>query len=292
MVNRLWRWHFSEGLVRSVDNFGKLGEPPVNSTLLNWLGQEFVRSGWSLKAMHRIMLNSATYQMGSAPDRRQEEIDPDNRFQWRTNIRRLEAEAIRDSLLAVSGLLDNSMGGSLLHVKNREFFFDHTSKDETNYDSFRRSVYLPVVRNHLYDVFALFDYADASVPNGDRPASTVASQSLFMMNSELMIRSSEALAAMALKCEPANVDGRMNWLYNRIYGRPATEVDLAAAHRLLAELAAPAEVVSLGACGNGSAGAPEDSIAASTSAAAANSLEAWTALCHVLLAANEFVHVR
>ena len=102
-------------------------------------------------------------------------------------MRRLEAEAIRDSLLAASGILDTSMGGSMLHVKNREFIFNHTSMDETRYGSLRRSVYLPVVRNHLFDVFELFDYSDASVLNGSRSTSTVAPQALFMMNSELVL---------------------------------------------------------------------------------------------------------
>src|SRR5439155_5864271 len=154
MVNRIWRWHFGRGIVRSVDNFGLLGERPSHPQLLDWLARRFVADGWSLMAMHRLILLSATYQMSAGRDPHAAEIDPDNRLLWRTNVRRLEAEAIRDSLLAVAGLLDRSAGGpALAHVKNRGYLFDHTSKDETTYGSRRRSVYLPVIRNHLYDVF-------------------------------------------------------------------------------------------------------------------------------------------
>ncbi len=157
MVNRLWRWHFGRGLVGTPDNFGRLGESPTHPELLDWMAHRFVDKGWSIKAMHRLILLSATYQMSSDFDANAARVDPENRLLWRMNVRRLEAEPIRDALLAVSGRLDRRMGGSLLEVKNRAYFFDHTSKDATSYDSPRRSVYLPIVRNHLYDVFQLFD---------------------------------------------------------------------------------------------------------------------------------------
>src|SRR5213083_1388382 len=111
------------------------------------------------------------------------------------NVRRLEAEAIRDSLLAASGLLDSTMGGpALAHVKNRDYLFDHTSKDKTTYVSNRRSIYLPVIRNNLYEVFQLFDAPDAAVPNGDRATTTVPTQALFFLNSELAARAADTLA--------------------------------------------------------------------------------------------------
>src|SRR5690606_331124 len=186
IANRLWRWHFGKGLVSTPDNFGLLGQPPSNPELLDWLAAELVANDWSLKAMHRRIMLSSTYQLSSESCEECAAIDPDNRYHWRADVRRLEAEIIRDAMLAARGLLDKKMGGSLLHVENRAFLFDHTSKDTTSYDSFRRSLYLPVIRNNLYDGFSLFDYTAADVPNGDRETSTVATQALFLMNSDLV----------------------------------------------------------------------------------------------------------
>ena len=115
LVNRLWRWHFGRGLVESTDNFGRLGEPPWHPELLDWLAGELIRSGWSIKHMHRLIMTSAVYQRASAPDPHNAALDPDNLFLWRANVRRLEAEAIRDALLASGGILNLKMGGSLLH---------------------------------------------------------------------------------------------------------------------------------------------------------------------------------
>ena len=138
-----------------------LGDKPVHRELLDWLARRFVEDGWSIKAMHRRILLSSTYRMSDRDDPDAAKVDPEGRYHWRWKGRRLEAEEVRDALLAVSGTLDPTMGGSLLHVKNRDYFFDHTSKDKTQYDSRRRSVYLPVVRNNTYDVFQLFDFPDA-----------------------------------------------------------------------------------------------------------------------------------
>ena len=148
IVNRVWRWHFGRGLVRTADNFGKLGEAATNQPLLDWLALRLIDDGWSIKSLHRRVLLSATYRMGPDHDENARRRDPENLLRWRFAQRRLEAEAIRDSLLAVSGLLDLQMGGaSLEHVKNRALLFDHTSKDATRYEKRRRSIYLPVVRN-------------------------------------------------------------------------------------------------------------------------------------------------
>ena len=122
IVNRAWRWHFGKGLVRTPDNFGMLGEAPTHPELLDWLACRFVERGTSFKALHRLIMLSSTYQQGSMPDPETAKADPENRLWGRTEVRRLEAEAIRDALLAVGGKLDRTMGGSLLTVKNREFF--------------------------------------------------------------------------------------------------------------------------------------------------------------------------
>ena len=273
MVNRIWRWRFGRGLVATPDNFGRLGEHPVNQDLLDWLSHRFVADRWSVKQLHRRVLLTSTYQLSSQHLPTSAAIDPENRLHWRANVRRLEAEPLRDSLLAASQRLDKTMGGSLIHhVKNREFFFDHTSKDGTTYDNGRRSVYLPIVRNHLYQPFYLFDYSDASVSVGDRPTSTVAPQALFMMNSDLMITSSEALAKFVLD-QPIDDRHRIVGVYKHLYGREPSGGEVTRAEQSLHQF---------------EASNPGRESADTTSLRQAS----WTALCQVLLAANEFVYIR
>ncbi|MEK6234093.1 MAG: DUF1553 domain-containing protein, partial [Planctomycetales bacterium] len=222
---------------------------------------------WSIKETHRLIMLSAVYQMSSEHNDKAAAIDPENRLQWRADVRRLEAEAIRDSLLFVSGVLDPSMGESMLHVKNRAFIFDHTSRDKTNYDSRRRSVYLPVIRNNLYDVFSLFDYSDASMMNGDRATSTVAPQALFMMNSPLVHETAGLLADDLLKRGDGNDARRVRLLYERTHGRRPTDKEVTRAEKYLALVAARSKD-----------GDPRRL--------------AWRSLCHAVVASNEFIHVR
>jgi cytochrome c553 len=313
-VNRVWRWHFGRGIVASTDNFGRLGEKPTHPELLDWLASEFTAEtqktqrgtnglGWSLKALHRLILNSSTYQMASVWDgsrfrvpgsrgnelknpartpgkgginpqstiRDPQSIDAGNSLYWRFEPRRLEAEEIRDSLLAVSGRLDRTLGGSLLQTKNREFFFDHTSKDTTNYDSTRRSLYLPVVRNHLYDVFQLFDFGDGAIIEGNRATTTVAPQALFMLNSDLVIQSADALAKELLAQSSWDDTTRARMLVQRSYGRPATQREI---ERVLGV------VQRIG------AGLPADLDTG------ARRQKAWAGACQSVMAANEFIYVR
>ena len=273
-VNRIWRWHFGRGLVATPDNFGRLGERPTHPQLLDWLALRFIESGWSQKWMHRELLLSGTYQQSTAMDSRCHEIDPENRLWWRMNVRRLEAEAIRDALLAVSHTLDRRMGGSLIQVKNREFFFDHTSKDETTYDYACRSIYLPVVRNHLYEVFQLFDYSDASVVNGDRASSTVAPQALFWMNSDLVATTADRLAADLIELKVAANEPRIHRLYVRAYGRPPTRTEVDRAVRFLKQMERSI-----------------DEAEATEKMDVSRRRMAWSSLCQVILAANEFSYL-
>jgi hypothetical protein len=154
MVNRIWLWHFGEGLVRSPDNFGRLGERPTHPELLDWLAVQFVNSGWSMKSMHRLILLSSVWQQSIDVDAPTFERDPENRLLGRMNRRRLEAEAIRDSLLAVAGALEESMGGTLLPTKNRAYVTSTANVDPVVYVSDRRSIYLPVVRSALILIMA------------------------------------------------------------------------------------------------------------------------------------------
>lgn len=229
-VNRIWRWHFGQALQPTTDNFGNLGEQPINQPLLDHLAKTFIDNGWSIKELHRTIMNSSTYRMSSTFNDAANKIDASNRYLWRFPVKRLEAEAIRDSILAVSGLLDRTMGGSMLPVKNREFLFNHTSKDLTKYDSFVRSVYLPVVRNNLYDFFQLFDYNDASVSNGDRQTTTVAPQALYMLNSPLVDEASCQIVEQLL-AENNSLKPRVQQLYVKLLGRKATRQEMSRARQ-------------------------------------------------------------
>ena len=125
MVNRIWRWHFGRGIVPSTDNFGRLGEPPTNLPLLDWLARRFIQEKWSIKAMHRVIMLSSTYQMSTAWDEKGAEVDPENKLLWRMDRRRLEAEEIRDAIIAVGEGLDLTMGGSMLTFKDRRIRHQH-----------------------------------------------------------------------------------------------------------------------------------------------------------------------
>ena len=271
MVNRIWRWRFGQGIVPTPDNFGLLGEAPVNQPLLDWLAHRFVEHKWSIKAIHRIMMLSSTYQMSAASVPKAALVDPENRLNWRANVKRLEAEAIRDNLLAVSGLLDRSMGGSLLHVKNRDYLFDHTSKDTTKYDSRRRSLYLPVIRNNVYDVFQLFDFPDPAVANGDRATTTVATQALFLMNSDWVGELCEHWAATLLKDAKLDDAGRIRQIYRQAYAREPTAPEAARAGSLLRRV--------------------ETALTRSEPNADRRRFLAWASLCQTVVSVNEFVYV-
>lgn len=270
-VNRVWRWRFGRGLVRTVDNFGLLGEVPSHPQLLDWLAQRFISDGWSLKSLHRLMLNSSTYQQSSFPQAGTVEHDFDNRLLGRFSLRRLGAEEVRDSLLAVSGQLDPTLGGPVLKVKNRGYLFDHTSIDLTDYTSNRRSLYLPVIRNNVFDLFQLLDFPDPAIPTGDRVASTVAPQALLMMNSDFVMQSADKLAVRVL-AEPGSMTEQLGLLARLLYNREATSEELDSQKQLLTDLEQSLESVE-----------PDSRV---------RSQQAWSALCQTLLAANEFIYVK
>ena len=269
-VNRVWRWHFGRGLVRSTDNFGLLGEAPTHPALLDWLARRFIADGWSVKSLHRLILNSSTYQQSSTPTPETIRLDPENRLFSRAPVRRLEAEAVRDSLLAVSGQLDSTMSGSLLTLKNRAYFFDHTSIDKTTYDSSRRSLYLPVVRNNVFDVFQLLDFPDPAVSSSNRTTTVVASQALLMLNSDLVMQAASAFADRLL-AERTNDNQRLSRMYAIAFGREPTADERQTDRTFL-----------LRAAQTQSSGSDDD----------ARQQQTWSTLCHVVLAANEFLYVK
>jgi hypothetical protein len=153
---------------------------------------------------------------GERPDPRK--LDPENRLWGRAEIRRLEAEPIRDALLAVSGRLDFSLGGKTVPLKNREFVFNHTSKDATKYEMTRRSLYIPIIRNHLYEMLEQFDHPDPTTPTGNRNSTVIAPQSLILMNSPLVRTSAETLAERIAEGGGA-LSEQVDEMYRRVYGR-------------------------------------------------------------------------
>jgi hypothetical protein len=260
LVNRVWQTHFGNGLVRSSDNFGLRGDKPTHPELLDWLARGFVDSGWNLKQLHRQILTSGTWRQGGAllADPQGFERDPENKWLWHFPRQRLEAEMIRDGVLAVAGRLDPAMGGSLVGWKNDEY----TPEDDVSERSRRRTLYLPVVRDRVYDLLTLFDFANPSVGVSRRTPTVVSHQALFWMNSPWVKEQSRALAS-DLRSDGGLVssDG-VRLAYERVLGRPPTEAEQA---RSLAFLSNPG-----------------------ITAAAPDSLERWASWCQVLLASSEF----
>jgi hypothetical protein len=271
IVNRIWRWHFGTGIVATTDNFGRMGELPVNQALLDWLGCFLQEHDWSIKELHREILLSSTYQQSSVANLNSLALDPENRLQWRFSPRRLEAEALRDAMLKIGAIDDDQMGGTLVTIPNREFFFNHTSMDATRYDSHRRSVYLPVVRNHLYDMFSLFDFNDAGSVVGDRSTSTVAPQALFLLNSDLTQAAAEGLSRRV--CQTATADhDRISLIYQAVFSRPASEHEIA---RGIAFLERASQMQQ-----------------EPNASAAEQETDAWTLFCQTVFASNEFAYLK
>ncbi|XZE53211.1 PSD1 and planctomycete cytochrome C domain-containing protein [Planctomycetaceae bacterium SH139] len=230
-VNRIWRWHFGRGIVGTTENFGRLGDRPTHPELLDWLARYFIKSGWSTKALHRLIMTSSVYQQDSVhPESRSAAaIDAENLLLWKFRLRRLQAEEIRDAILAVSGRLDLRMHGKMVPLRNRQFVFNHTSVDHTEYDSLRRAMYLPVVRNNIYAFFEQFDFPDPTTPTGSRHTTVVAPQALLLMNDELVMDSAEAFAAQ-IRATEGDLNQQITLAYEKALGRPPSnqEVDRAA----------------------------------------------------------------
>jgi hypothetical protein len=219
MVNRIWQHHFGEGLVRTANNFGERGERPSHPELLDYLAGNFVRSGWSVKAMHRFIMLSATYQQSSQASADLLARDPDNRLWGRMTRRRLEAEAIRDSLLAVSGQLDLTPGGPA--------FQDLAVP--------RRTLYLMAVRTGSNDAGfgALFDRADPGAIVDRRSVSTTAPQALFFLNDPFVAAQARMLAARVAREATGGPEGQIRRLYGTVFGREPTSAELAVGQRML-----------------------------------------------------------
>lgn len=270
-VNRIWGWHFGQPLVATTENFGALGERPSNPQLLDWLADDFVQSGWSTKRLHRQIVLSSTYRMAATNPRAAAEVDPENQHLWKFPIRRLEAEEIRDAILAVAGELDVSIGGKTVPLRNRQFVFNHTSVDHTRYDSLRRAIYLPVIRNNLYALFSQFNFPDPTMPTGSRQETMVAPQALLLMNDPLVLNAAEAFAARVIEKFP-NDSSRIHFAYRLALGRGATDAEIRRATEFLQMESGLSEIAE--------------------PSSKAEPRPRWSAFCQSLLMSNEFAYIQ
>jgi hypothetical protein len=225
MVNRLWQHHFGEGIVRTPSNFGKMGEQPSHPELLDWLASQFISKGWSMKAMHRLMMNSQLYQMSSDDNMADLGIDPENRFFWRMPRERVEAEALRDEILAVSGKLDRTVGGACIFPYISPDIFQGSShrtwagKPDDDPSTWRRSLYVFSKRSIRYPLFEAYDQPNLINTCDRRNRSTIAPQALLLMNNNFVIAQAnyfaERLKKEAGADQGAQVDRAFQLALNR-----------------------------------------------------------------------------
>jgi hypothetical protein len=277
MVNRLWQHHFGRGLVGTPSDFGAQGERPTHPELLDWLAREFVASGWSLKAMHRLMVTSATYRQSAEGNSATVKADPENRLLGRMARRRLEGEALRDAMLAVSGQLNLKMGGpSVFPELPAELGVPRggwpVSPDV--HERNRRSIYVFVKRNLRYPLFGAFDAPDSNETCARRNVSTNAPQALMLLNGKITLDIARAFAGRVLDAAGTEPGAVVEHAYRLALGRPPD----AAERRLSADfLARERSIPRLSAAGPGQ---PDPAFTA-----------AVTDFCHVLLNLNEFAYV-
>jgi hypothetical protein len=270
MVNRVWLHHFGKGLVTTPNDFGTRGRPPTHPELLDYLAGRFVRDGWGLKALHRLIVLSRTYQMSSADDARARAVDPDNALRWRFERRRLPAEAIRDTLLAVGGGLDRSPGGPHPFPPVTTWGFTQHNPFRAVYDTDRRSAYLMTQRTRRHPFLALFDGPDPNTSTAQRGVSTVPTQALFFLNSPFVHAQAERFAGRLLAAK-GEERGRIDLAHRLAFARPARAAEVrAGADYLRACREALVE-----------AGVP----------AGRREQEAWASYARTLLASNELIYI-
>jgi hypothetical protein len=222
LVNRVWHYLFGAGLVRTVDNFGTVGERPSHPELLDYLALRFVQDGWSIKKLIRTLVLSRAYQMSSAARPDASAIDPENRLLAHVNRRRLDAECLRDAMLTVGGRLDRTAGGPTIKPGT-------TSEIVYRFDDMRRSVYTPIFRNKLLELFEAFDFGDPNLVNGRRNVSTVATQALYLMNNPFVAEQARHAAQALLDVAGLDDAGRLQRAYRLALGRPPTPRERAVA---------------------------------------------------------------
>jgi mono/diheme cytochrome c family protein len=266
MINRIWQWHFGEGLVRTPDNFGRMGERPTHPELLDYLAAQFVKNGWSIKATHRIIMLSNAYRMSSVNPNTAEEADPDNRLLTRFNRRRLSVEEMRDGLLAIDGTLDLTMGGTLQTGRGTDGENNQARLSLNPEKLKRRTVYLPLRRANLPTLLNLFDFGDATTTSGKRQLTNVATQALFWLNSEFLYERAQNFAKSLLDQKEMSDVARIETAFARILNRRPDKGEVDQALNYVAGFKQKF------------AGEKADQ-------------RAWQSLCRVLMSSNDFVYV-
>jgi hypothetical protein len=271
MVNRIWQNHFGQGIVKTPNDFGIRGQRPTHPELLDFLATRFVESGWSMKSMHRLIMLSRTYQLASTPDAGDETIDPANDSYWRQNSRRLSAEEIRDSLLAMGEDLDRTPAGPHPFPPAQEWHYTQHKPFVDDYPTNHRSIYLMQQRIRKQPFLAAFDGADTNASTGQRPISTTAIQALFAMNDPLMHEVAEKFAARVMAAGSADDAARIDQAYRLAYGRPPAADEVQLGRDYLRQMTAKLK----------SAGTPDRELERA----------AWASYARVILGSNEFVFV-
>jgi hypothetical protein len=270
MANRVWQHHFGKGLVATPSNFGRRGQPPSHPELLDWLAATFVAEGWSVKALHRHLVLSRTYRLAAIPDSDGAARDPGNVWYGRADRRRLEAECVRDAMLAAAGRLDRRRPGPHPFPPLSAWGWTQHHPFKAVYPSAHRSVYLMTQRLQRHPFLALFDGPDTNVTTDVRSSSTVPLQALYLMNDPFVREQAGGLARRVAEAT-AGPAGRFALACELTWGRPPTPAETSAALEYLRhygrELART--------------GAPPGEF----------EREAWTSLARVLLCSNEFIYL-
>jgi hypothetical protein len=262
MVNRIWQHHFGKGLVATPNNFGRRGDPPSHPELLDYLAARFIESGWSIKAMHRLILTSATYQLSSEDNESNGERDPANRYCWRFDRHRLEAEAIRDSMLFASGALNLQPAGEQPFPSAEKWNWTQHNPFKEIYATKHRSVYLMTPRFQRHPFLALFDGPDTNTSTEERRASIVPQQALYALNNPFVDEQAHLLARRILSFS-TDRGPRLRYACHLTWSRDPTASEIERFTNFI-ESAHPL---------------------------ASSDEEAWTGLARVLLTANEFLYV-
>jgi hypothetical protein len=278
-VNRIWHHLFGEGIVATPDNFGSRGEPPTHPELLDYLATRFMENGWSTKKMIRDIVLSRAYQLSSLPEAQAMDADPGNKLRWRANRRRLEVEAIRDSILQVSGRLDPGRGGPSLPLTAQNvhtiapFFLEEDSVIEDPVKN-RRTVYQPIMRSGQMadvDILNLFDFADPDQVVGTRAQTVVPTQTLYLLNSPFIKDQARILAEKLVGDGGLDDAGRVSRIMLTALNRPATERDIQQGRQFISDFKAGINKVN-------SEASPE--------------IAAWARYCHAIFVSSEFLYRR
>ncbi len=231
LANRVWLWLMGEGLVRTPDNFGLMGEKPTNPELLDYLASELIESGWNLKHLVKLIVSSRTYQMSSsiADSATPQLTDPDNRLFWHQNRKRFDAEEMRDTLLVLGGNLAPGLGGpNIVNAKAVNANDGGAGNLEYGYqfNDSRRSLYTPAFRNVRHPLFEVFDFADINQTNGRRTNSTIAPQALFLLNHPFVINECRLAATKLLAQGDAKDETRVRQLFQNAVGRDPSKGEM------------------------------------------------------------------